>query len=89
MPKKRKLYTRSELKAEPKMFSCQECGSTDLRGIHVAKGFINVQDDDGTVTKEEVKKRYRDCQGCGARYVTFESIIYKVNRQNAQRKQTK
>ena len=85
MPKKRMLVKRDELKKPDKVpFSCRECGCEELRGIYIVKAYINVENEDGSVTKEQVKKRYRDCQKCGTRYATFESIIYKVNRKNVQ-----
>ena len=85
---KKRVFKKKELEGPPPEFVCKDCGSKNLRTTNVAKAYINIEDDDGTIKKEQIKKRYRDCQGCGERWVTFETIMYKVRKQSVSVKKT-
>ena len=87
MPRKR-VFKEKELKGPPPEFACKDCGSKKLKTVNSIKAFINIEGEDGTIRKEQIRKRYRDCTECSTRWVTFETIQYKVRRQGASVKAT-
>ena len=77
---KKRVFKKEELSGPPPEFACKDCGSKKLRTRNTLKSFINIEEEDGTIKREQIRKRYRDCQNCGERWVTFETIMYKVRK---------